>query len=100
MTKNFDSICQKILGETVTAPAQPNQPGQTTNQSNQPGQTTKPATPAATPPAATPAAPNPELTKAFETLTKHAANNQDHVKAIAALQQLLTAQQNAANKPK
>lgn len=103
MTKNFDQICKGILGEMITPPVQPQKPGQ-------------PAVGAPTPQAGAPAAiqnnvqnnsaqntaqqPANELTKAFETLTKHAANNQDHVKAIAALQQLLTVQQqNAANQP-
>jgi len=97
MTKTFDAICKGILKEMVTAPTQ--------------GQPAQPGTPAATPvPGQQPAQPNqsgqpqqpdPELAKAFETLTKHAANNQDHIKAITALQQLLTAQQqNAANQQK
>lgn len=95
MTKTFDAICKNILKEMVTAPVQgqPAQPGTPTTtptatpvpgqQPTQPGQ---------------PQQPDPEIAKAFETLTKHAANNQDHIKAITALQQLLTAQQqNAAN---
>lgn len=93
MTKNFDSICQRILGETVVSPAQPAQQGQPTKTLNQSTSTTTPPTSAT--------ASNDEVTKAFDTLTKHAANNQEHVKALAALQQLMTAQQqNAANKPK
>jgi hypothetical protein len=90
MTKTFDSICQKILGETLMSatpkpgqapnPAQPNQQqGTSPNAPNQPAQQN-----------------DTELAKAFETLTKHAANNQDHIKAITALQQLLTAQQQNA----
>ena len=96
MTKTFDSFCQKILGETLMAatPAQPQKPGQPPV----PGQPQKPGQPAV--PGQPTQQADPELAKAFETLTKHAANNQNHVKAITALQQLLTAQQqNAANKP-
>lgn len=97
MTKTFDSICNKILGETLMAPT----PGQNQPQPAAPGQ--QPAAPGQQPKPAVPGQPvqqpDPELAKAFETLTKHAANNQDHVKAITALQQLMTAQQqNAANK--
>lgn len=104
MTKTFDEICNGILSEMVTAPNQQQKPNQ--NQPQQPGQ--QPA-PGAGAPAAiqnntqnnTPQQTTPdELTKAFETLNKHAANNQEHMKAIAALQQLLIAQQqNAAVKP-
>lgn len=107
MTKTFDEICKGILGEMITTPNQqqkpnPNQPQQP---AQKPGQTPAPGAGA---PAAiqnnvqnnTPQQTPDELTKAFETLNKHAANNQDQIKAIAALQQLLTAQQqNAANQP-
>ena len=66
----------------------PGQPAPTTPP--QPGQPAQPN-------AATPQL-DPELAKAFETLTKHAGANQDHAKAVTALQQLMAAQQqNAAN---
>ncbi len=103
MTKTFDEICNGILSEMVTAPNQQQKPNP-----NQPQQPAQPTAPGAGAPAAiqnntqnntTQQSPE-ELTKAFEVLNKHAANNQDQMKAIAALQQLLTAQQqNAAIKP-
>lgn len=94
MTKNFDSICNKILGETIlSVTPSPNQqkPGQPAPATPpQPGQPTQPNT--------ANQQIDPELAKAFETLTKHAGNNQDHAKAVTALQQLMAAQQqNAAN---
>ena len=96
--QTFDELCASYLGENVpptpaapklvTTPS-PNQPAQPTTNNQQQN-----------------VAPNsnqqqdPELLKAFETLTKHAANNQEHQKAILALQQLLAAQQsNATNQP-
>ena len=103
MTKNFDQICKGILGEMITP--------QNQQQQQKPAQPQQPAPGAGAPTAIqnnvqnngtqnTAQQPANDLMKAFETLTKHAANNQDHVKAIAALQQLLTAQQqNAANQP-
>lgn len=107
MTKTFDEICNGILGEMINPPAQQQQ--QKPAQPQQPGQQPAPGTGA-------PAAiqnnvqnnsaqnnaqqPNNDLAKAFEVLTKHVGNNQDQLKAVTALQQLLTAQQqNAANKP-
>jgi hypothetical protein len=94
MTKNFDSICNKILGETIlSVTPSPNQQKPSQPTTPQPGQPNQPAQPNASTPQL-----DPELAKAFETLTKHAGNNQDHAKAVTALQQLMAAQQqNAAN---
>ncbi len=98
MTTKFDQFCSEVLGENMMAAT----PKVTSTIQNK--QTPTAATP--TTPQQQHVAPNsnqqqdPELLKAFETLTKHAANNQEHQKAIAALQQLLAAQQqNAANQP-
>ena len=90
MTTKFDLICQTILNETVPAqPGQP-QPGQPNQQNNQQAQNqnqNKAQHPSSSTPPAPPAPQqNPEeLKKAFDSLTKHAGANQDHLKAIAAL---------------
>ncbi len=86
MTKTFDQICKGILGEMVTTPTAPTMA---------PGQPQKPA-PAPGQPTSNQQQPNPELAKAFETLTKHAnevTKDPAHQEAIKALQTLLTVQQ-------
>jgi hypothetical protein len=93
MKKTFDQICADILGETL----QPNAQNNATQQQPPAGQQYQ-----KTPPIA-PKQPgqqtDPEVESAFKTLLAKAGQNQDQQKAIQALQQLLTQQQNAANKP-
>jgi hypothetical protein len=104
MTKNFDEICKGILGEMVASPAQqqqkPTQPQQPAPGAGAPAAIQNNVQNNAAPQPTQANQPNNEIAKAFEVLTKHVKNNQDQLKAVTALQQLLTAQQqNAANQP-